>query len=267
MPAFEQSDWYDHPHYYDIVFDGDTSREADFLEDVFAEHGHGGRQRRVLEPACGSGRLLAEFARRGWKATGFDLNERMLAYARTRPVRAGAPGLRVFPARLESFPPCGPVDLAHCILSTFKYVLTGKGAASHLRLVARSLVRGGLYVLGIHLTDYRRRTTDREQWTGEKDGVRVASDTWTSPADRKSRRERLRNRMVVHEPGPQGRPRVRRIETHWECRTYDARQLRALIGRAPELEIVACYDFNHDILLRRGFDDEKEDLVVVLRKR
>jgi len=266
MPGFESSDWYDHPHYYDIVFDGDTRREVDFLEDVFAEHGHGRPHRRVLEPACGSGRLLAEFSRRGWTAIGFDLNERMLAYARARPVPGGRP-IRVFPARMESFVPSPPVDLAHCILSTFKYILTGKGAASHLRLVAQSLVRGGLYVLGIHLTDYRRRFIDHEQWTGEQHGVRVVSDTHTWPPDRRMRRERLRNRMVVEEPDAQGRKRTRRLETHWDCRTYDARQLRALLARVPEFEIVACHDFNHDILLRREFDDGKEDLVVVLRKR
>lgn len=266
MSEFESTDWYDYPHYYDIIFDCDTGREVDFLEDIFAEHGHGGRHRRVLEPACGSGRLLAEFARRGWSATGFDLNERMLAYARTRPVHGGRP-LRVFPARMETFEPCRPVDLVHCILSTFKYILTGKGAASHLRRVAQSLVRGGLYVVGVHLTDYKRRAFDHERWTGAQDGIRVISDTHTWPADRRTRRERLRNRMVVEEPAARGRRRTRRLETVWECRTYDARQLRALIARVPEIEIVACYDFNHDILQRRSFDDEKEDLVVVLRKR
>lgn len=267
MPGFETSDWYDHPRYYDIVFDGDTSREVDFLEAVFAEHGHGGRHRRVLEPACGSGRLIAEFSRRGWAATGFDLNERMFAYARTRPIGSpGMPGLRLFPARLESFEPCPPIDLAHCILSTFKYVLTGKGAASHLRNVARSLVRGGLYVLGVHLTDYRRKFVDHERWTGTEAGTHVVSDTHTWPPDRRTRRESLRNRMVIREDDSNGRKRTRRLETHWECRTYDSRQLRALIARVPELEVVACHDFNHDIRKRRGFDDEREDLVVVLRK-
>jgi len=32
MPDFTASDWYRFPHYYDVVFDQDTRREADFLE-------------------------------------------------------------------------------------------------------------------------------------------------------------------------------------------------------------------------------------------
>jgi len=266
MPRFETADWYDHPRYYDIVFDPDTPLEVDFLEDVHTAYGRAGVGRRVLEPACGSGRLMAEFSRRGWSATGFDLNERMLDYARTRPLNGGSP-LRVFAARMESFEPCGPADFAFCLLSTFKYVLTGKGAAAHLRRVASSLVHGGLYVLGVHLTDYSRRTVDRERWTGESGGVRVVSVTHTWPPNRRKRLEHLRNRMTVRERLRGGHVRSHRFETNWNCRTYDARQLRSLIARVPEFEIVACHDFHHDIHMTRELDDSKEDVVVVLRKR
>jgi SAM-dependent methyltransferase len=268
MPRFENADWYDHPRYYDIVFDPDTPREVDFLEDIHTAYGRPVARRRVLEPACGSGRLIAEFARRGWTAIGFDLNERMLEYARARPLRSpAARPLHVFAARMESFEPCGPVDFAFCLLSTFKYVLTGRGAAAHLRRVAASLARGGLYAVGIHLTDYSRRNLDHERWAGESGGTRVVSVTDTWPANRRTRIERLRNRMVVRERMDDGSMRTQRIETSWRCRTYDAGQLRSLIACVPEFEVVACHDFNHDIHLTRELDDSKEDIVVVLRKR
>ena len=86
--AFRELDWYETPEYYDIVFDAGTEREADFLEAVRAEYGKG-RGRRVLEPACGSGRLVEAMARRGWRVTGFDLSPAMLDYARARLTRAG----------------------------------------------------------------------------------------------------------------------------------------------------------------------------------
>jgi SAM-dependent methyltransferase len=268
MPRFERADWYEYPRYYDIVFEPDTPLETDFLEDIHRAYGRSGAKRRALEPACGSGRLLAELARRGWTATGFDLNERMIECARARPVGgAGKAGLRVFAARMESFEPCPPCDFAFCLLSTFKYMLTGRGAAAHLRRVAASLVRGGLYVVGIHLTDYSRRTVDHERWTGDRAGVRVVSTTDTWPAQRRTRTERLRNRMLVRERVAEGKVRTLRLETRWKCRTYDARQLRALIARVPEFEVVACHDFNHDIKVTRAFDDSKEDIVVVLRKK
>ena len=50
----ESADWYDTPLYYDIVFDADTSKEADFLEAVAIKHGASGftSALRILEPAC-----------------------------------------------------------------------------------------------------------------------------------------------------------------------------------------------------------------------
>ena len=59
MPAPAQIDWYDTPLYYDIIFDADTVEETDFLETIFDRHGNGnGKNRSVLELACGSGRLI-----------------------------------------------------------------------------------------------------------------------------------------------------------------------------------------------------------------
>ena len=78
-PSFEEIDWYDLPALYDIVFDVDTPREADFLEEIQRRYGDT-RQRRVLEPACGSGRLIVALARRGWTVFGTDLNAPMLGY-------------------------------------------------------------------------------------------------------------------------------------------------------------------------------------------
>ena len=55
MPAYAPFNWYETPLYYDIVFDVDTGRETDFLCDVWSRHATS-RGRRVLEPACGSGK-------------------------------------------------------------------------------------------------------------------------------------------------------------------------------------------------------------------
>ena len=86
MPT-EQRDWYDTPLYYDIVFDDGTRQEADFLEGAFARYA--GKGRRLLEPACGSGRLALEMARRGWEVSGFDGNAHMIAFAKERMASAG----------------------------------------------------------------------------------------------------------------------------------------------------------------------------------
>ncbi len=71
MTRFENIDWYDTPRYYDIVFDAGTAVECDFLESMKRSYGLS-RGNRVLEPACGSGRLVAEMARRGYAVSAFD---------------------------------------------------------------------------------------------------------------------------------------------------------------------------------------------------
>ena len=76
-------DWYDEPEAYDIVFDADTRAEARFLLEMLERHGPRSTRarRRILEPACGSGRLVSALARLGHDVTGFDRNEAMLTYA------------------------------------------------------------------------------------------------------------------------------------------------------------------------------------------
>ncbi|MBE2215011.1 MAG: class I SAM-dependent methyltransferase [Opitutaceae bacterium] len=271
MPDFTQTDWYRFPLYYDTVYNGDTPTEADFLEAVLAHHGRGavarGKPARILEPACGTGRLLIELARRGHRAVGFDLSPEMVAYGRHRakaePV-AVRRRLRIVEDRMEAFRLRGPFDLSFCLLSTFKYLLTEEHAHAHLERVARVLVRGGLCVIGIHLTPYGRRSTDREVWHGAADGLRVRSEVITRPADRVTRLESLRNRLTVRRRGVRG---VERLETNWPVRTYDAAEFEALLARSPALEPIACYDFSHDIDAPRALDDSQEDVVVVLRKR
>jgi len=99
--AFRPIDWYDTPLYYDIVFDDYTRPEAEFIEAVWKLHGQT-RGRRVLEPACGSGRLVAAMASRGFLVTGFDKNELMLRYAKKR-LRTRKLKARLFQGRLERF--------------------------------------------------------------------------------------------------------------------------------------------------------------------
>lgn len=258
------ADWYDTPLYYDIVFDAGTEREADFLEAVM--HKHSGIKRpapwRVLEPASGSGRLMATMAERGHEVYGFDGNAHMLEYARERLAKRNV-NATMWQDRLESFaaPSRKKFDLAHCLVSTFKYIADEAGAVAHLRRVAASLNKGGLYVLGLHLTDYDCLEIDHERWEEDREGIHVVCNTRTWPADRKRRSEKLRTRLRITRGGKSWTQ-----ETQWSFRTYDARQLRALLKKAPALELVECYSFDYDIDDPRKLS-ESYAATLVLRKR
>jgi len=264
VPKYVELDWYDAPKYYDAVFDAGTAQEAAFLEGVLARHGAvrgRPRVRRVLEPACGSGRLVAALAERGFAVVGFDLSEPMLEHARVR-VRGLAPRPRLFRAAMQDFAARERFHLAHCLVSTFKYLANEADARRHLELVAEHLVPGGVYVLGFHLTEYADQRRNRERWQARGDGFEVVCTIEGWPAERRTRTERVRSRLVVAEGGAE-----RRLETSWTFRTYDAAQVRRLLRSVPALEHVATYDFDHDLDQPREFGDEQLDAVLVLRRR
>lgn len=258
----EQRDWYDTPLYYDIIFDADTPREGSFLEAVYDLHGPGGKSRQLLEPACGSGRLVLEMARRGWKVSGFDGNAHMLDFARERLKKAGAKA-RLWEDWMQSFtlPKVQSFDLAHCLVSSFKYLHTERDAAACVQRVADCLKPGGLFVLGVHLTDYVKSAEEHERWVAQRDGIHVVCNTHTWAADRKARLEKLRTRLQISHAG-----RTHTQETRWQFRTYNAAQMRALLRKVPSLELVKCYDFTYDIADPRKLDDSYADVVLVLRK-
>lgn len=263
-PEYRALDWYETPLYYDIVFDTDTASECDFLEAVYARHAPT-RKRRVLEPACGSGRLVAELGRRGYRVLGFDRSDGALAFARRRlaAARAGRElHARVMKAGMEAFRSRRRFDLAHCLVSSFKYLLTEDHARAHLQCMADVLAPGGVYVIGFHLSDYGKRSPGRERWVAERDGVKVVCNIQTGPADRRTRRERMRSRLVVDMQGES-----RRYETVWEFRTYDARQFRSLLAQVPALVHVATYDFDYDLRTPRQLGRERLDQVVILQRR
>ena len=256
--------WYDSPLYYDMVYADYTKKETRFIEGIMKKHGPKlAGPMRVFEPACGSGRLLESLAARGHVVHGFDLNRHQVAFARRR-LREKALQGRVWRARLQDFkvPRGARYDVAHCFVSTFKYIDTEAGAVSALRRMAAALRPGGLLLLGLHLTDYKNSPPDHERWLGRKPGIRVVSDTWSAPAVQKTRTEAMRTRMRITEKGL-----TRSEETHWDFRTYSPTELKALLAKVPALQLLACHDFHYDLQSTRQLDLAYSDVLLVLQKR
>ncbi|MFN3168388.1 MAG: class I SAM-dependent methyltransferase [Phycisphaeraceae bacterium] len=295
MPTYEPFDWYQTPVYYDIIFDTDTAKEATFLEQCYAKHatdastpkpvasrsvaaGSPNQQNNnplnILEPACGSGRLMAELASRGHRVAGVDLSKGMLDYARNRFKQRGVKG-RLAQAPMQDFDlhdfvakrrgsaaqTQGGFDLAHILVSSFKYLQNEDDAAACLRCVCDHLRVGGVFVLGLHLADPDDDGATLERWRAKRDGLDVICTIRSSPPDLKSRTEQLRSRIVARdldnasaEPG--------RYESSWTFRTYTPKQIKALLRREPRFKLCETYTFHHDIGMKTSLDSD--DLGVVL---
>lgn len=263
--TYQEFDWYESPTYYDAIFDVDSDLEANFLEQAFELHAtpppKSRSQRRVLEPACGSGRLLVELAQRGWKAHGFDLEPAMVEFSKNR-LRAGGLNGTVVQGNMADFKTRGRFDLAHCLVSTFKYLLTEQDARGHLQSVAQALRAGGIYALGFHLSHYGDEKKTRERWKVEKHGAQIDCTITSWPADPKTRLEKIQARLKVMEAGAE-----KRAQTNWSFRSYNVRQVRSLLRSVPELEHVGTYDFHYQIDEPQKFSDDQFDTLLILRRR
>jgi SAM-dependent methyltransferase len=228
-----QANWYDYPQYYDIGFQGCTDLEANFIEAACRKYCRF-EARRFLEPACGSGRLITEFAARGYQVTGFDLSQRALTYLRQRLARRRLDA-QAFEAEMSFFRVGRSVDAAYCMLNTFRHLLSEQAARAHLECIASSLRAGGIYVVGMKRVlgiDYRRR-------------IEHVSACLT--ASRGSKEFRLR-----HE---------------YQLRTYTRRQFRRLLASVRSLELCDTYDFPYDIDRPVALKDEICYGVFVLARR
>ncbi|WP_043713745.1 class I SAM-dependent methyltransferase [Corallococcus macrosporus] len=238
----KRTDWYEHPRYYEAIFGTDTVREVDFLQTLSERFGTGGKL--WLEPACGAGRLVEEAARRGLRVVGYDISEAMLVHARKRLTPAQRRRVKLGPSRMESFADPsleGQVDLAHCLVSTFRYLDSEAAARQHLLGTRRLLKPGGIYVLGFHLTDYARARPEHERWVGQVGEDRVVCNTNEGLPERRARRSPMRNRLRVTGPDKDWL-----IETEWHFRTYSHAQATKLF-RDAGLRVLAGYTFDYDI--------------------
>src|SRR6266496_3680640 len=109
---------YDYPQYYDIAFQAYTQREADFIEAACRKYCPFDA-RRLLEPACGTGRLVTELAARGYQVTGFDISQPAMRYLRRRLGRRRLHA-DTFEAEMSDFRVARSADAAYCMVNTFR---------------------------------------------------------------------------------------------------------------------------------------------------
>jgi SAM-dependent methyltransferase len=275
VPEVIPGNLYDYPKYYDLVFGSDWKAEYDFLTGVFAKHSglsRGAKPKRLLEPACGTGRLMYRFGKAGYTVAGNDLNAKAVAFCNARLRRQGFAESAVVGdmsdfslADFKGVKGVGakPFDAAFNTINSFRHLPCEAAAEGHLRCVAEALRPGGLYVLGLHLTPARGEPeSDEESWAARRGDLSVISHMWSEGVDRKRRVETVGMSFDVYTPTKQFR-----LVDQTPFRTYTARQMADLIDRSAVWEVAAVYDFAYDLEGTVEIDGTTEDVVYILRKR
>lgn len=253
------TNWYDWPQYYDLAFRSETRPEADFLEAALRKYCPW-PVKHVLEPACGTGRLVAEMAARGYRVTGFDLSRPALDYLRRRLTRRKLRA-EIFQADMAEFQLPRPVDAASCTFDSFRHLLTENHARRHLECVAECLRPGGIYILGFHLLPPDAAEECTERWTERHGRTQVTVTLRVLETNRQRRQEKLRVSMLVR-----GGKQPLRLRDEFPLRMYTAAQFRKLLSSVRDLELCDVYDFWYEIDEPLVLSDELSDTVFILRK-
>jgi SAM-dependent methyltransferase len=299
--------WYDHPEWFEIGFQDETEKEADFFEQAFKKYCPF-KVKRVFEPACGGGRLVVEMASRGYRVTGFDLSKAMLDYTRQQ-LRDRGLKATLFQGDMTKFKLSVLHDAAFCTFNSFRHLTSEQAARSQLQCVANSLRSGGLYFLGMHLAPPDIADLCTERWFGKRDNIHVTTTLRVIASSRKTRLERLRISVLVKEFQTNGHARgtpsrnghaklngstpaktngaaakqtayksssgksagngyiIHRMRDEFDYRLYTAAQIRGLIKSVRDFELVEVFDFNYDIDEPQKLNDDLVDTLFVLRKK
>jgi SAM-dependent methyltransferase len=216
---------------YDIAFDWDVSGEIEWLLERLGPH-----CRSVVEPGCGSGRILHAFASRGLEVVGLDSSQRMVALARER---LGGRGV-VHLADMTDFDLGRTFDGAVSPINTLLH-LTRAQLKRHLGAMARHLEPGARYLVQVGLVDPEQREPfASSHWEANRGDTHLRIDWVDEELDVVGGRSRQRSRIHVLR-GPRAGEVIEEVHdmTAWTTRAW-----RSAIKTSQFTEI-ATYDGAH----------------------
>jgi SAM-dependent methyltransferase len=110
----------------------------------------------ILEPMCGSGRLLAPLAQAGYRLAGVDISPALLARARARLADAGLLGqVELLEADIRQAALAGPFALAIVALNSFMHLANADDQLAALGRIHAALRPDGLLALDLFNPDLR----------------------------------------------------------------------------------------------------------------
>ena len=159
--------WYDDARLYELAFAFPADHELRFLRTFFERSGCRPPDL-LLEPMCGTGRLIEGLSRMGFRVAGFDRSRAMLQRARKR-----APDALLFQADAAAFETRRVFHGAFCLIDSFRYLLSKEAARGFFAGLSRALVDGGLFVLGLEVDE--GRPPEPERWTTHAEGLEITT--------------------------------------------------------------------------------------------
>jgi SAM-dependent methyltransferase len=251
---------YDFPKYYDLVFGSDTAAEIGFLKDCFKKY-IDGRVKRLFEPACGTGRLLYRLGGQGYEVGGIDLNDKAVEFCNQRLSKMKIKG-RAQVGDMSDFEVSKPFDAAFNTINSFRHLQSEEAARGHLVAMSKAIRRGGIYVLGLHMTPTHGEPDDEEAWSARRGQLSISTQMWPIEKNAKKRLECFGIRFDIYTP-----TKFQRIDDVLRLRSYTAKQYQSLMASVADLwQPIEFFDFAYRIDQPIKLNGSSQDTLTVFRR-
>jgi len=244
MPDPSKALFYFMPLVYDVLHEPGTAAEVRGLSRIARRFvtSKPSAARTWLEPACGTGRYLRAAARHGIRTIGFDLAPEMVTYAQSR-----VPSATIFRATMQRFArhiPKASVGFAFNMINTIRHLPSDRAMLEHFRDIARVLAPGGVYVVGISLTNYGNEIPTEDIWIGKRGAMYVRQVVqYLPPESRRGPRARheacICHMTITKRSGK--RVEEEDLDFTYHLRCYNLEQWYKLLERSP-LRVLATID-------------------------
>ena len=139
---------------------------------------------------------------------------------------------------------------------------TEADATAHLRLVADHLATGGVYVVGLHMTDYDDASRSEERWNARLRGADVEYRISSRLRSKRDRLEKWAANLRVRNRGEL----AFRTRSAWDARTYNVRQFKSLVRKETRFALVDTLSFDLDFDQAKSAVRERLDKVFILQR-
>jgi len=253
---------YRRPKYYEIAFGSlNVGQQVDTFEKIIEKFSKI-KVNRFLDIACGPSKQLIEIARRGYEAVGLDLSTKMLKYLSEKADKE----------HLSIDTVCADMcDFRLRQRADFAFIMMGSLALgsnsmylNHLRSVARSLNKGGLYFIQNKIVDWM--DTGNYKWVAKERGtsVRVTLNTYWKDILRQ-----ILSREVVLEVNENGNKK--RFKMNEDLKFVFPEEFKLLIKLSGGFDFLGWWEGNGNTWFLDKPLDKSEALsnnnMVLLRRR
>ncbi len=249
---------YRQPLYYETAFSFINPRRQVDLFLRFIGKYSGRPVKRFLDVGCGPALQLREIASRGYEAVGLDSSRDMLEHA-GRKAKEGNVRIETVRADMTDFVLAKKVDFAFVMMGTINYMRSNDEFLRHLDCVAKSLRKGGLYLIeNLRLDWANTRFFDPQSWTMESEGIKVRTTYGVELKDALTQTLRETLRLDVNDHG-------KRIvlEQCVDTKMIFPQEFLALIELSGRFEFIGWFERERMKKLRKAGMDN----ICILRKK